>query len=84
MRVIEKTNVTSIEPIFCSVAAGAVILGRSKRFILDAIARGKIKAVKSDSRTLLLVQSLKDYAAKLPAAKGTINPPKRIAVGPST
>jgi hypothetical protein len=77
MRVIEKANVAGIEPIFCSITAGALILSRSKRFILDAIARGKIKAVKSDTRTLLVVKSLKDYAKSLPAAKGTINAPHR-------
>jgi hypothetical protein len=48
------------------------MISRSERFIYDAIARGKIKAVKSDRRTLLVVQSLKDYAASLPAAKGTL------------
>jgi hypothetical protein len=30
------------------------MLGRSERFIIDAIATGKIKAVKSDRRTLLV------------------------------
>lgn len=39
----------------------------------DAISKGQIKAVKSDRRTLIVVQSLKDYAASLPAAKGTPN-----------
>jgi hypothetical protein len=53
--------------------------GRSERFIIDAIARGQIQAVKSDRRTLLVVQSLKDYVASLPKAKGTKNPRKRIA-----
>jgi hypothetical protein len=50
------------------------IIARSERFIIDAIARGKLKAFKSDRRTLLVVQSLKDYAASLPPAKGTKNP----------
>jgi hypothetical protein len=77
MRVIEKADIAPLEPLLCSVKAGIAILGRSERFIIDAVARGKIQAVKSDRRTLLVVQSLKDYAASLPAAKGTINPTRR-------
>jgi hypothetical protein len=80
MRVIEKADIASLEPLLCSIQAGTAIIGRSERFIIDAIARGKIEAVKSDRRTLLVVQSLKDYVANLQAtspAKGTINPPPR-------
>jgi hypothetical protein len=81
MRIIEKADITPLEPLLCSVEAGMAIISRSERFIYDAIARGKIKAVKSDRRTLLVVQSLKDYAASLPAAKGCIIPPRRLAIG---
>ena len=77
MRVIEKADIASLEPLLCSIQAGTAIIGRSERFIIDAIARGKIEAVKSDRRTLLVVQSLKNYVASLPAAKGTINPSPR-------
>jgi hypothetical protein len=80
MYVIEKSDIPPIEPMLCSIKAGKTIIGRSERFIIDAIARGTIKAVKSDRRTLLVVQSLRDYVASLPAAKGTINP-RRIRVG---
>jgi hypothetical protein len=82
MRVIEKTDIAPMEPLLCSIKAGQTIIGRSERFIIDAIARGKIKAVKSDRRTLLVVQSLKDYVATLIAnhpAKGTKNPPSNRA-----
>jgi hypothetical protein len=79
VKVIEKADVAPIEPLLCSIEAGAAIIGRSKRFIIDAIARGQLKAVKSDRRTLLVVQSLKDYVASLPPAKGTKNP-RRHAV----
>jgi hypothetical protein len=73
MKVIEKADIAPIEPLLCSIEAGTAIIGRSPRFIVDAIARGELKAVKSDRRTLLVVQSLKDYVAGLPAAKGTPN-----------
>jgi hypothetical protein len=40
------------------------------------------QAKKSDGRTLLVVQSLKDYVAALPAAKGTKNRRSRgVAAG---
>jgi hypothetical protein len=84
MRVIEKADIAPLEPLLCSIEAGTAIIGRSERFIIDAIARGKIKAVKSDRRTLLVVQSLKDYVATLVKhhpAKGTINPPKHPLMG---
>jgi hypothetical protein len=77
MRVIEKADIAPIEPLLCSIQAGTAIIGRSERFIIDAIARGTLKAVKSDRRTLLVVQSLRDYVASLPPAKGTKNPSRR-------
>jgi hypothetical protein len=83
MRVIEKADIASLEPLLCSIQAGTAIIGRSERFIIDAIARGKIEAVKSDRRTLLVVQSLKDYVTKLrneSRARGTINPSPRRRV----
>ena len=79
MRVIEKADIATLEPLLCSIQAGTAIIGRSERFIVDAIARGEIQAVKSDRRTLLVVQSLRDYVANLPAAKGTRNPSRRYA-----
>jgi hypothetical protein len=67
-------EIAPVEPLLCTIQAGTTIIGRSKRAIADMIARGQIQAVKSDRRTLLVVQSLKDYVASLPAAKGTKNP----------
>jgi hypothetical protein len=77
VKVIEKADIAPLEPLLCSIQAGTAIIGRSERFIIDAIAQGKLAAVKSDRRTLLVVQSLKDYAASLPRAKGTPNPTRR-------
>jgi hypothetical protein len=80
MRVVEKADIAPLQPLLCSIKAGMAILGRSERFIIDAIARGKIKAVKSDRRTLLLVQSLNKYVEELQTnspAKGCLNPRKK-------
>ena len=73
MRVIEKADITALEPMLCSIQAAMKVLGRSERSIIDMIARGQIEAVKSDRRTLIVVHSLKHYVASLPKAKGTPN-----------
>ena len=80
MRVIEKADIAPLEPLLCSIQAGVKLISRSERAIVDLVAQGKVKAVKSDRRTLLVVQSLKDYAAQLITecpAKGTLNPRPR-------
>jgi hypothetical protein len=66
MRVIEKAEVATIEPLLCSVAAATAIIGRGQSFVIDAIATDKIQAVKSDRRTLVVIKSLHDYVAALP------------------
>ncbi len=69
MRVIEKADVATLEPLLCSIKAATAITGRSERFLIDAIARGVLAAVKSDRRTLIVVQSIRDYVNSLPPAK---------------
>jgi hypothetical protein len=60
-----------IEPILARVPDAATMIGRGITFIYEAIADGRIKAVKSDGRTLIVVTSLHEYAASLPPAKIT-------------
>jgi hypothetical protein len=82
MRTVEKLDVAPVEPLLCSIKAGEAILGRSERSIIDMIARGKIEAVKSDRRTMLVYSSLKSYVARLQSdcpAKGTPLPRRRTA-----
>jgi hypothetical protein len=69
--VLEREHVAPVTPIFCSVEAATKIIAGSERAVIDLIARGIIKAVKSDRRTLVVVQSLYDYANSLPPAKLT-------------
>jgi hypothetical protein len=72
-RLLDKVEIKRVEPVLCSIEEATVICGRSKRFIIDAIARGLIDAKKSDKRVLPVVQSLKDYITALPKARGTPN-----------
>jgi hypothetical protein len=64
-----------IPPILCTIAEAAQIIARGQSFIYEAIASNKIRAVKSDKRTLVVIESLRQYAANLPPAE--IKPPKR-------
>jgi hypothetical protein len=57
------------QQILCTIPQAAGKISRCERFIYDAIATGKIAAVKSDRRTLIIVESLYSYAANLPRAK---------------
>jgi hypothetical protein len=67
-------NELSLPPILCSIPHAAAMIGRGPQAIYDLIGGGKIRAVKSDGRTLIVVESLREYAASLPAAK--VAPPR--------
>jgi hypothetical protein len=60
-----------LQPILCTIPVGAQMIGRGVTFIYTALAEGKIRGVKSDKRTLLVVESLREYAASLPPAEIT-------------
>jgi hypothetical protein len=64
-----------MSPILARIPDAAAMIGRSVSFVYEAIGDGKLKAVKSDGRTLVVVASLHEYAAALPPAK--IKPAKR-------
>jgi hypothetical protein len=63
--------------ILCSIPQAAAMIARGQTFIYGAIGDGRIEAVKSDKRTLVVVESLRRYAASLPPAKTKPHPPRR-------
>ena len=65
----------AISPILVSVPQASQMLGRGISTIYDLIGGGKIRAVKSDGRTLVVVASLHEYANSLPPAQ--IAPPRK-------
>jgi hypothetical protein len=69
-----------IPPIFCTIPQAAEIISRGQSFIYAAITEGKIRAVKSDGRTLVIIKSLEAYAESLPPAQIKVfsRPPKRL------
>ena len=61
----------SADPILVPIKVAADVLGQSRTTIYELIAAEKIKAVKSGRNTLIVYESLKQYAASLPAAEIT-------------
>jgi hypothetical protein len=70
-----------VEPILCSVPQGCQMLGIGTQGLYDLLGAGLIKGVKRGTRTLLVVESLKKYAAELPeavVAAPKIRKPRRL------
>jgi hypothetical protein len=65
----------SFPPILVSIPQASAMIGRGVQAVYDLIGLGKIQAVKSDGRTLVVVASLHAYAASLPPA--VIAPPRQ-------
>jgi hypothetical protein len=62
-------NNADITPILVPIPVASKMIGRGVTFIYQKIADGTLDAVKSDKRTLVVVDSLKSYAASLSPAK---------------
>jgi hypothetical protein len=58
-----------LPPILCSIPQASAMIGRGIGAIYTLIGDGEIEAKKSSGRTLIVVESLRRYAAKLPDAK---------------
>jgi excisionase family DNA binding protein len=59
----------STDPILVPIKVATDILGQGRTTIYELIAAEKIRAVKSGRSTLIVYESLKQYAASLPSAK---------------
>jgi hypothetical protein len=64
-----------VEPILVSIPQASAMIGRGVATIYALLGRGKLRAVKSDARTLVVVESLREYAANLEPAQ--IAPPRK-------
>ena len=69
-----ETTVVEMSPLLVPVKQACTIIGRGQSALYELIGAGKIRAVKSDGRTLIVVESLREYAASLPPAK--VRPPR--------
>jgi hypothetical protein len=61
-------NDANVLPILVPIDVAAKMIGRGTTFIYEAISDGRLNAVKSDKRTLITVESIKEYASNLPPA----------------
>ncbi len=57
-----------IDPIAFPIAEAVTFSGMSRSAVCRELANGNLRAVKSGSRTLVLVESIRAYLASLPAA----------------
>lgn len=64
------------DPILVPIKQASAIIGRCHRSIYEMIATNKLRAVKSDGRTLVVYASLQEYANGLPEAK--VKPDTRV------
>jgi hypothetical protein len=62
------TGPPAIEPIALTVPAAVHFSGLSRSEVYRQLAAGNICAVKSGKRTLILVESIRNYFARLPTA----------------
>ena len=69
-----KGGVAFMEPLAAPIPDACCISGLSRSEIYRRLAAGDIQAVKSGSRTLIIVDSLRAHLARLPAA--TFRAPK--------
>jgi excisionase family DNA binding protein len=67
--IVEMTPQASLTPLLVPVKQACALIGRSQSALYELIGAGKIRAVKSDGRTLIVVESLREYVASLPPAK---------------
>jgi hypothetical protein len=63
-----RANGVTIDPITAPISDAVRISGLSRSEIYRRLAVGDILAVKNGSRTLILMASVRDYLARLPAA----------------
>jgi excisionase family DNA binding protein len=66
-----------MDAILLTISDAAKYIGRGTTFIYEALGDGRLQAVKSDTRTLVVAESLRQYAATLPAAKIDYLPKRR-------
>jgi excisionase family DNA binding protein len=69
----------AIEPITATIPTASLISGLGRTTIYQRIKEGKIEAIKSGDRTLIVVESLREYLRELPAYRPEIQTRKMRA-----
>jgi hypothetical protein len=66
-----------LEPLSVTIQEAQRLTGESRSTIYTRLARGEYEGVKSDARTLILYESIKDRLRNLPRAKIKLPPPRK-------
>ena len=64
----ERLRNASLDPVALPIADTVTFSGLSRSAVYRELATGNLRAVKSGSRTLVLVESIRAYLASLPPA----------------
>ena len=70
---------TSLEPLAASISDTSKVAGLSRSEIYRRLAAGDIRAVKSGNRTLIIMDSVREYLTSLPVATFRAPPSKCAA-----
>jgi hypothetical protein len=76
----KSTQNTGLQPIGCTVREATQISGLGRTELYDVIRKKKVQAKKSGSRTIVIVESLRDYVLSLPDFDPTNPPPEARAM----
>jgi hypothetical protein len=71
---------TGLEPICCSIAEGQRLSGLGRSEFYEAIGDGRIEAKKHGSRTLVVVESIRNYLSNLPPYDRSPTPEARAMI----
>jgi hypothetical protein len=66
-----------IEPFLVSIPQTCQLIGRCTATVYELVGAGRLIAVKSDGRTLITMDSIKDYVGKLPKAEIAPRPKRK-------
>jgi hypothetical protein len=66
-----------IEPILVSIPQTSQLVGRCVATIYELLGSGQLRGVKSDARTLVTMESIKEYVASLPPAQVAPRPKRK-------
>jgi hypothetical protein len=69
MRASTVSKVVEIEPLLLSIPQTGQVIGRSVATVYVLLGDGRLKGVKSDARTLVTLESIKQYVAQLKPAE---------------
>jgi hypothetical protein len=66
-----------IEPLLVSIPQTTQLIGRCTATIYELLGSGQLRGVKSDNRTLITMESIKEYVASLPSVQVAPRPKRK-------